>query len=306
MQAARRLAFSRLAGWAEDNHAAALAAYEVTADLLGPDWPRPEGDDARASFERHFCPVLTGSPPALLTGYYEPEVAGADAPRGAFRHPLYALPDDLPSDRPWHSRAEIEAGNLLAGCELVWLDSAVEAFFAQVQGSVRVRLADGRVGRFGFAGRNGHDYRSIGAELIRRGEIDEAEMSAGAIRDWCERHPEAAPELLRLNPSFVFFRALDLPEGSGPLGCMGRPVTEGRSIAVDPEHIPLGAPVWVEARGADRLMIAQDKGSAIKGAQRGDIFCGSGFDAGERAGKMRISGRLVTFLPLTLAEGIPP
>lgn len=306
MRAARRLAFTRLAGWAEDDHAAALAAYAVTVDLLGPDWPRPEGDDARAFFERHFCPVLTGTPPALLTGYFEPEVAGADAPGGACRHPLYALPDDMPSGRPWLSRAEIEAENLLAGCELVWLESPVEVFFAQVQGSVRVRLSDGRVRRLGFAGRNGHDYRSIGAELIRRGEVAEAEMSAGAIRDWCARHPGEVAALLRHNPSFVFFRALDLPEDSGPLGCMGRPVTEARTIAVDPEHIPHGAPVWVEAGASARLMIAQDTGSAIKGAQRGDIFCGSGTEAGDRAGKIRISGRLVTFLPVTLAKRIAP
>ncbi|MBC7143576.1 MAG: MltA domain-containing protein [Rhodobacteraceae bacterium] len=304
MRAARRLAFSRLAGWAEDDHAAALATYALTVDLLGPDWPRPEGDDARAFFERHFRPVLIGTPPALLTGYYEPEVAGTEAPDDIFRHPLYAPPPDLPADRPWLSRAEIEAGNLLAGRELVWLDSPVEAFLAQVQGSVRVRLADGRVQRFGFAGKNGQEYRSIGAELVRRGEIAAAEMSAGAIRDWCARHPGRVADLLRHSPSFVFFRALDLPEGSGPLGCMGRPVTAGRSLAVDPDHVPLGAPVWVEGDASASLMIAQDTGSAIKGAGRGDLFCGSGAEAGERAGKMRILGRLVTFLPVSLAKGI--
>lgn len=300
MQTARRLAFSRLAGWAADDHAAALAAYAVTVDLLGPDWPRPEGGDARAFFERNFRLVLNGTPPAVLTGYYEPEVAGAAAPAGVFRHPLYALPPDLPGP----NRAEIEAGNLLAGHELVWLDSPVEAFLAQVQGSVRVRVADGRVRRFGFAGKNGREYRSIGAELIRRGEVAAEEMSVGAIRDWCARHPGEVAELLRHNPSFVFFRALDLPEDSGPLGCMGRPVTAGRSLAVDPKHVPLGAPVWVEGDTSAALMIAQDTGSAIKGAQRGDLFCGSGAEAGERAGKMRFSGRLVTFLPVALAEGI--
>lgn len=306
MRAARRLAFSRLAGWAEDDHAAALAVYALTVDGTGPDWPRPKGGEARAFFERHFHPVLIGTPPALLTGYYEPEVAGADVPGGIFQHPLYALPPDLPPDLPWLSRAEIEAGNLLAGHELVWLDSPVEASLAQVQGSVRVRLADGRVRRFGYAGKNGQEYRSIGAELVRRGEVAAEEMSAGAIRDWCARHPDRVADLLRHNPSFVFFRALDLPEDSGPLGCMGRPVTAGRSLAVDPDHIPLGAPVWVEGGGSAALMIAQDTGSAITGAQRGDLFCGSGAEAGERAGKMRISGRLVTFLPAALAEGIAP
>ncbi|WP_347311708.1 murein transglycosylase A [Defluviimonas sp. SAOS-178_SWC] len=306
METARRLAFSRLAGWAVDDHAAALAVYAVTADQLGPDWPRPDGGDPRAFFERHFCPILTGTPPALLTGYYEPEILGADALGGAFQYPLYAQPDDLPADRPWHTRAEIEAGDLLRGRELVWLNSPVEAFFAQVQGSVRVHFSDGRIRRFGFAGRNGHEYRSIGAELIRRGEIAASEMTADAIRDWCARFPERVEDLLRCNPSFVFFRALDLPDGSGPLGCMGRPVTEARTLAVDPEFIPLGAPVWVEAGASGSLMVAQDQGSAIKGAQRGDIFCGSGPAAGERAGTMHVSGRLVTFLPRALAERIAP
>lgn len=306
MLGARRLSFSRLAGWAEDDHAAALAAYSVTVDLLDAAWPRPGADDAKAFFEEFFCPVLIGTPPALLTGYYEPEVAGSGTPTAVFRHPLHAAPEDLSTDRPWYSRAEIEAGNLLSGRELVWLESPVDAFFAQVQGSVRVRMPDGRMRRYGFAGKNGHDYRSIGAELVRRGEVTEADMSADAIRAWCARHPGRVAELLRHNPSYVFFRALDLPEGSGPLGCMGRPVTEGRTIAVDPAHIPLGAPVWVEAEASARLMVAQDKGSAIRGAQRGDLFCGSGPIAGERAGNMRISGRLVTFLPHTLAEGIAP
>lgn len=306
MQTARRLAFSRLAGWVVDDHAAALATYAVTADLLGPDWPRPASGDARAFFEDRFCPVEIGAPPALLTGYFEPEIAGAEAANDRFRHPLYAAPPDLPAGRLWHSRVEIEAGNLLAGLELVWLESPVEAFFAQVQGSVRVRLPEGSVRRFGFAGRNGHDYRSIGAELIRRGEVTEAEMSAGAIRDWCVRHPDKVADLLRHNPSFVFFRSLDLPEGSGPPGCMGRPVTARRTIAIDPDHIPLGAPVWVEAGASATLMIAQDTGSAIKGAQRGDIFCGSGPVAGELAGNMRISGRLVTLFPHALAARIAP
>ncbi len=307
--AARRLAFSGLPGWEADDHERALAAYASTASLLGPEWPRPTGTAARQFFEKRFVPVLIGEPPALLTGYYEPEVVGSLFPDSAFCHPLHASPADLPANpsaRPWASRAEIVAGNLLAGRELVWLDSAVEAFLAQVQGSVRVRLPDGGARRFGFAGKNGHPYRSIGAELIRRGEIAEADMSAGAIRAWCADHPAAVDALLGHNPSYVFFRPLDLPEAVGPIGALGRPLTAGRSLAADPAHLPLGAPVWVETGATSVLMVAQDSGSAITGAQRGDIFCGSGVEAGERAGAMRLSGRLVTLLPPALAEGIAP
>lgn len=301
--AARRLAFSALDGWAEDHHAAALAAYRVTVDLLDGRWPRPASGSAREFLEARFVPVLIGEPPALLTGYYEPEVPGALVPGGPFCHPLHARPD-LPPDEPWYSRAEIVAGDLLRGRELVWLSSAVEVFLAQVQGSVRVRLPDGRSRRFGFAGRNGHPYRSIGAELIRRREVPEDAMSAGAIRDWCAAHPERVVELLNHNPSYVFFRQTD--ESGGPPGTMGRPVTPGRSLAVDPDCIPLGAPVWVEAAGIRTLTVAQDIGSAIRGPQRGDLFCGTGAEAGARAGTMRLAGRLVMLLPHAIAEEVAP
>lgn len=304
MGAARLLDFSSLPGWAEDNHAAALAAYSVTADLVGADWPAPASGDARAFFEACFTPVEIGTPPGLLTGYYEPEIPGRTDRGEGFDHPLYAAPADLPADRPWFSREEIEAGDLLAGRELVWLADPVEAFLAQVQGSVRVRLADGSVRRFGFAAKNGHPYRSIGQELTRRGEGGPAGITADGIRASCRAHPDETPALLRHNPSFVFFRDLELPPDSGPIGTMGRPVTALRSLAVDPDHIPLGAPVWVEGGGIAALMVAQDTGSAIRGAQRGDIFCGTGAEAGLWAGDMRISGRLVTLLPSGMARRI--
>ncbi|MGB2892531.1 MAG: MltA domain-containing protein [Albidovulum sp.] len=303
--AARRLAFNTLSGWVADDHAAALAAYAATADLLDGSWPRPGKGAARDFFEGNFSPVLIGDPPALVTGYYEPEVAGELARTGNFRHPLHGRPALIGSG-PWFTRAEIVAGDLLAGHELVWLESAVEAFLAQVQGSVRVRMPDGSVRRFGFAGRNGHPYRSIGVELVRQGEIAESAMSAAAIRAWCLARPEAVTNLLNHNPSYVFFRPLDLPEDGGPLGTMGRQVTAGRSLAVDPDHIPLGAPVWAEAGDIRALIIAQDTGSAIRGPQRGDIFCGSGDDAGRRAGAMRLGGRLVTLLPHELAARVAP
>lgn len=303
--AAARLAFGALSGWAADDHEAALAAYQSTVEIAGPEWPRPAQGPARAFFETCFAPVLIGVGRALFTGYYEPEVAGALEPGGGYRHPLHAPPETLP-DGPWFSRAEILAGNLLSGRELVWLDSRIEAFLAQVQGCVRVRLPDGSVQRFGFAGRNGHPYRSIGAELVRRGEIDAEAMSADAIRVWCASHPAAVDALLAHNPSYVFFRRIDLPMDAGPVGTMGRPLTAGRSLAVDPTHVPLGAPVWVETGGLSTLMVAQDTGSAITGAERGDIFCGTGAAAGERAGVMRQSGRLVTLLPKSLADRVAP
>lgn len=287
---------SALTGWPDDDHGAALTAYLATADLLPDGWPRGETGDARGFFERNFQTRAVDEP-ALLTGYYEPELDGALHPDGRFRFALFGPPPGLDDSRPWFSRAEIEAGNLLAGQELVWLDSALEAFLAQVQGSVRVRLAGGQVLRLGFAGKNGHPYTSIGKELIRRGELAPDKASVAAIRDWAARNPGLLPGLLRVNESFVFFRRLDLPADSGPIGTLGRPVTALRSIAVDPYHVPLGAPVWVEWQGEARLMIAQDTGSAIKGAGRGDIFFGSGAAAGVAAGALKAEGRMTVLLP---------
>lgn len=305
-----RLAFADLRGWAEDDHAAALAAFLVTADLYQTGWngaDAADAGDARRFFEALFLPVLVGNPPALFTGYYEPEIAGALQPGAGFDHPLYTIPKDLPSDGPWYSRAEIERQGILAGYELVWLADPVDAFFAQVQGSARIRLRDGRVLRFGHSAKNGHAYRSIGAELVRRGDIAPEAMSAQTIRSWLADHPERLTETLWHNPSFVFFHRLDLPDEAGPLGAMGRPVTAMRSLAVDPDQMALGAPVWIEADGEvpiHRLMIAQDTGSAIKGPQRGDIYFGTGPEAGERAGRMKASGRMIALVPRSAAEGI--
>ena len=285
-----------LPGWAADDHQAALASYLVTADLLSADWPRPAEGPARAFFERAFLPRAI-TQPALLTGYYEPELEGSPTPTDQFRHPLYGPPEGWAAGQLWYDRTEIEERDLLAGGELVWLDSPLDAFLAQVQGSVRVRLPDGQALRLGFAGKNGHPYSSIGKELIRRGALPETNASVAAIRDWAARHPDQLTDLLRTNASFVFFRVLDLPADTGPLGTMQRPVTALRSIAVDPDHIPLGAPVWVEWQGNARLMIAQDTGSAIKGPARGDIFFGTGTKAGLQAGALKAMGRLTVLLP---------
>jgi len=288
---------SALPGWGADDHAAALRAYALTADLLPSDWPRPApGVDGRYFFEAHFH-VPTVGRDALLTGYYEPELPGSPVRTDRFTHALYGPPSDLEPGRTWHDRQAIEEGNLLAGYELAWVEGALEAFLAQVQGSVRVRLPGGQGLRLGFAGKNGHPYTSIGKELIRRGALDEANASVAAIRDWARDHPDQVPGVLRMNRSFVFFRPLDLPEDTGPLGTLQRPVTALRSLAVDPDHIPLGAPVWVEWEGQARLMIAQDTGSAIRGAGRGDIFFGTGTDAGERAGALKTGGRLSLLVP---------
>ncbi|GAB4382791.1 MltA domain-containing protein [Albidovulum sp.] len=281
----------------DDDPEAALACYLASVDQAGPAWPRPAGESARDFFATRFRPAPART--ALITGYCEPEYRGALRPDATHRHPLCAPPPGLAAGQRWHSRAEIRARGLHAGLELVWLASALDAFLAQVQGSVRVRLPDGGVLRLGFAARNGRPYRSIGAELIRRGAVPAPRMSLAAIRDWCAAHPHEVEALLDHNPSYVFFRRLDLPATAGPVGALGIPLTAGRSLAADPAHVPPGAPVWVrDADGRRRLMIAQDRGSAIRGPARIDIFCGSGPAAEARAGAMRHLAPVVPLLPL--------
>ncbi|WP_415182375.1 murein transglycosylase A [Phaeovulum sp.] len=289
----RALGFADLPGWDADDHAAAWAAFSVTC----PHCPDAISDP-RAWFEAHFTPDEIAPGAAHYTGYYEPELLGAMTPSPRYSHPLYAPPPRLAAQLPWHDRARIMADNLLAGHELVWLQSAIEAFLVQVQGSVRVRLAEGGILRLGFAAGNGQPYRSIGAELVNRGAISAAEISSNAICAWCAANPAQVQDLLNHNPSFVFFHPLDLPEDTGPLGAMGAPVTAQRSLAVDPAYVPLGIPVWVDCPGiAPRLMVAQDTGSAIKGAGRGDIFCGTGDVARAQANGLNTTGRMIVLRP---------
>ena len=316
------LKFADLDGWTDDDHDAALAVFRNTCrDMRGPDWAplcalAESQTNARTFFELFFRPVLIeDGAPALFTGYFEPELDGSHHRSGRYRHPIYRLPQEA-GDGQWYSRADIEGLSLLdgRGLEIAWVDDPVDVFFLQVQGSGRIRMTDGSVIRVGYAGANGHEYRSIGQELVRRGVFQPHEVSAQVIRNWVKSNPVQGEGLLHHNPSFVFFRLVnEVPAKRGPLGAMNRSVTDMRTVAVDPAFVPLGAPVWVEKRGRkafNRLMIAQDTGSAIKGAQRADIFFGTGHKAGRRAGEVRDPGRMVVLMPIqeayARAEGFDP
>lgn len=318
---AQVLHFEELDGWQDDDQRAALAAFLVTCDKFDdPAWAplcklaRDAGDSAesaRAYFELFYRPVLIGTPPALFTGYYEPELDGSLHQTARFRVPLYAKPPELQDGMVYYSRSDIEAGVLRGrGLEIAWLEDPVDAFFLQVQGSGRIRLPDGRVMRLGYGGKNGHAYRSVGQELVRRGTYTPDQVSAQTIRGWVKQNPGPGNNLLDHNPSYVFFRRLgDLPAHKGPIGAMGRSLTDLRSVAIDPRYNPLGAPVWIEKDGRNplrRLMVAQDTGGAIKGAQRADIYFGTGDEAGDAAGTVKDGGRMLVLLPIDLAFALNP
>jgi membrane-bound lytic murein transglycosylase A len=331
-------------GWADDNLAVAHGALIESCRVLAkqPAWREacdeatrlPAQDAAlRAFFEARFRPWRVTNPDesieGLITGYYEPLLKGSREPDKRFAHALYGVPDDLlvvdlgglyPELKnfrlrgrldgrkvvPYWSRAELTPqAPALAGKALFWVADPIELFFLQVQGSGRVELPDGRRVRVGYAEQNGHPYRSIGRWLIEQGELKLEEASMQGIQAWARANPQRLNELLNANPSFVFFR--ELPDvGAGPVGALGVPLSAGRSIAVDPRVIPLGAPVFLSTtqpageRPLERLVMAQDTGGAIKGAVRADLFWGFGAEAGAQAGRMRQKGRMWVLLPAAL------
>jgi len=308
------LQFSELDGWAEDDHSAALSAFLETCDLFdSPDWravcalaKTQSPDQARRFFELLFRPVLieNGNEPPF-TGYFEPELNGSRTKSAHYKYPLYRQPPES-RGKKWKSRRDILTSGVMdgRGLEIVYVDDPVEKFFLQVQGSGRVKLAEGGSLRVGYGGANGHEYRSVGVELVRRGIYNQHQVSAEVIKNWVRRNPNDGRDLLMHNDSYVFFREVDIDPQKGPFGAMIRSVTPMRSIAVDPKYTPLGAPVWVEKDGETplrRLMMAQDTGSAIKGAQRADVFFGTGDDAGKAAGRLRDPGRMVVLLPIQRA-----
>ncbi|MDR1995297.1 murein transglycosylase A [Azonexus sp.] len=288
------------------------------------------GFDHRAFFQDNLRPYAIvaedGSASGTVTGYYEPLLRGSRQPTRGFEQPVLGVPDDLLSidlsavfpelkDKrlrgriegkrvvPYWTRAEIVSrGDSIPARTLLYVDDAIELFFLQVQGSGRVRLADGSMVRLNYADQNGHPYQSIGRVLVARGELKLEEASMQGIQAWARANPGRLDELLNNNPSYVFFR--EMPDSKdGPIGALGVPLSAERSIAVDPRSVPLGAPVFLNttrpnsAQPLNRLVLAQDTGGAIKGAVRADFFWGFGKAAGELAGRMKQSGRMWVLLP---------
>ncbi|PLX82222.1 MAG: transglycosylase [Desulfuromonas sp.] len=301
---------------------------EVCAEAVSLE--TPERDGIRRYFEANFTPYRVAQPDGessgLLTGYYVPDLRGSRVATDEYRYPLFGRPDDLlvidladlypelgsyrlrgrvENQRvvPYWDRAAIDGDSQpLAGEELFWLADPVELFFLHIQGSGRILLEDGISVLVNYADQNGHPYRSIGRYLLDNGAMSRDQMSMQNIRAWVRDNPSQAKALLNQNPSYVFFRELEAGFASPP-GALGVPLTAGRSLAVDPRFIPLGAPVFIatswpnSSTPLQRLMVAQDTGGAIKGAVRGDFFWGMGDQAGQQAGRTKQSVNFWLLLP---------
>lgn len=296
-------------------------------------------DQARAFFERHFFPHRVHpeeSTQGFVTGFYEPEVEASPVRTDSFRFPLLSRPPDLVDiddiNRPtgldpyfafglamaggiveYHDRGAIERG-ALAGkdLEIAWLADPVDAFFIHVQGAARLVMTDGTLKRVTYAAKSGHRFTGPGGVLARLGEIPPADVTMQSIRRWFRNHPGRIDEILWQNRSYIFFREAPVEDaGLGPVAAAKVPLTSGRSIAVDRLLHTFGTPFFIDAPtltafgdgGFSRLMIAQDTGSAISGAARGDLFAGSGAAAGEIAGVIRHPADFCALLPRSLPDG---
>lgn len=263
----------------------------------------------------------------LFTGYFEPELTASRDRSDRYRYPIYRVPDDLvqvdlatycPGCKagplvgrvkehalvPYYSRAEIDGDGVLQGedAELAWLDDPIEVFFLHVQGSGRLRFADGTAMQVSFAGSNGRDYRSIGKLLVDAGKVPLETASLQTLKQYLREHPDDRDAILFANERYIFFR----PVPVGPIGSMGVPLTPGRSVAVDPGVYPLGSLAFIKtqrpaASGGtvplSRFVCAQDAGAAIAGPGRVDVYWGEGADAERVAGPMRSPGEMYLVLP---------
>jgi membrane-bound lytic murein transglycosylase A len=301
--------------------------------------PKGNPQAARTFFEKSFLPwrVEDGGKSGdkaqgLFTGYYEAELTGSRERNPKRKQvPIFGPPADLITVnlgefrdewrgqqiagriegghfRPYDPRERIEAGSLSGKAPvLAWADDAVDLHILHIQGSGRMKLAEGGELRLGFAASNGHKFLGLGRILKDAGKIRDGEDgSMQAVRSWLKANPGEAAPLMAKNPRFIFLRRI---EGDGPVGAQGVALVPGRSMAVDNRFIALGAPLWLETREPAgkplrRLMVAQDVGAAIKGVVRGDVFFGSGEAALDLAGRMKSPGVYYALLPKSLSPAL--
>lgn len=342
------LSFDTLAGWKDDDHAAAYAAFQKSCGAIQHGTKamraaRPvygalykvceraaalgtlDRDKARAFFEDNFKPVrlaASGQEQGFYTGYYEPSIEGSRVKTEEYSVPLYTAPAHAVKKKQSKvfanfDRGKIEDGALAGkGLEICWVKNPVDAFFAQIQGSTRVKLDSGKVLRLNYIASNGHPYTPVGKFLVDRGIVSKEDMSMDRIRDWMEANPDEGKELRRKNRSFVFFHETALGEHDECIGAQGVPLTPLRSAAVDKSIHVYGTPIWVDAdlpiasekpeTSFRRLLIAQDTGSAIIGPARADIYFGHGDGVASIAGRIKQFGQFVMLAPRAVAVNGAP
>jgi membrane-bound lytic murein transglycosylase A len=307
-------------------HDHAYASLKAFKDLLesNPGAPGQLNAAIREKFDVYISVGCDEQGTVLFTSYYTPILDASPVRTEKFRHPLLKKPDNLVKDEEGRtlglkqpdgrlarvpSRQEIDAGNLFAGGELYWLADRFEVFIAHVQGSAKLRMPDGQIITVGYTASNGHEYHSVGKELVKSGKIAKGKLSLQAMIDYFKAHPNEMDACLSMNPRYVFFA----PSDGGPFGSLNEPVIPYRSIATDKEVYPRACLAFVSAKlpqrtsgGIEELpyrsfALDQDTGGAIRAPGRCDLYVGTGQQAGELAGRTYVEGRLYyLFLKPTL------
>ena len=320
------VSWQALPGWQEDDLSQAWPAWLKSCDALRKrsgevNWRQActqatslspsDTQSIRRYFESNFQVYeirnSSGSETGLITGYYEPVMNGSQTRTSTYNVPLYAYPNTWKKSRPnpGPTRAELISSGVLQGSEIAWVQDPVAAASMQIQGSGKIRLQDDRILRLGFAGTNEQPFKSSAQWLIDRKEMTRGEASMQGISQWAKRNPDRVNEMLNANPRFVFFKELpsNVDADLGPNGALGIPLTSERSIAIDLQAMPLGAPVFLATtkplsnQPMQKLVMAQDTGKAIVGGVRADYYWGSGDAAGEIAGRMKQNGKMWLLLP---------
>ncbi|MDL2406440.1 murein transglycosylase A [Rhizobium calliandrae] len=320
--------------------AAGLTANDLLTLLDDAEGYEPkDAAEARMFFEERCRPFFIrrgDGARGFVTAFYEPEIIVSATPDEIYRYPFYRRPNDLidldDSSRPaeldpsymfgrlengivsvYPDRGEIDRGYLQGkGLEIAWAKSKVDVFFVHVQGAARLRYPDGRMGRITYAAKAGHPFSAVGRLLIERGVLNRATISMQTIRDWLYAHPQEVDEVLWHNRSYIFFREADVSDPTlGPIAAAKVPLVAGRALAVDRLIHTFGFPFFIQSESLThldgggpfgRLMLALDTGSAIVGPARGDIFTGSGYDAGELAGTVRNDADFYILVPRAAAQ----
>ena len=333
------ISFAAMPGWQNDDHAAAFDAFQKSCSAILQGMPAMrrmhplygalfkmcerakavgplDRDKARAFFEANFKPARVapqGETEGFFTGYYETEVDGSRYPSDEYTVPIYAAP--IATMRAHKSkvfanlsRTDIEDGAIAGkGLEICYVKNPVDAFFAQIQGSTRVKLDNGQLLRLNYIASNGKPYSPVGKFLIDEGIYTKEEMSMDKIREFMEANPTVGKELRRKNRSFVFFQETPLGEHDECIGAQGIPLTPLRSLAVDKNIHIYGTPIWIDAQFPiesekpetmfRHLLFAQDAGSAIVGPARADIYFGHGEEVSHIAGRIKQHGQFVMLVP---------
>jgi membrane-bound lytic murein transglycosylase A len=304
--------------YGEITHAQAMASLKHFLSML--ESGVTSGDQLNRRIREEFdCWISVGCDDkgtVLYTGYYCPIFDASTVRTEKFKWPLYKRPADLVSDaktgkilgrkmtdgslQPYPTRQEIEQSGMLRGQELVWLPDRFEAYVVTVQGSAKLRMPDGQMFEIGYAGNNGHDYKSVGRALLADKQLSKGDLSLQGMIEYFKRNPQQMDYYLFKNPRYVFFQ----PRTGGPFGSLNEPVTPWRSIATDKDVFPRANVSFLVAddfpipgRGASlghytAFACDQDTGGAIRAAGRCDVFMGVGEAAGSLAGRIYSEGKL--------------